>query len=149
MEKPFPTGQILLIIFDGMDKTRHSNFIKASYLIFVMLLLGLIKYFYDPYIFANLKDILIAVFNIVFFLGLGLLLRQGFDWLKYVLLVLTVLGLINIQSRVGYVIHKPNLITIIVIIQRVILLIATILLFLVPKSVKYNTMKNVDFENEL
>ncbi|HYV94766.1 MAG TPA: hypothetical protein VE978_23530 [Chitinophagales bacterium] len=130
-----------------MDIKAHSNFIIASYFIFVVAGLGLVKYFYFPGISA--KDIAVAIFNLAFFIGLGFLVRQGFKWTKYLLLVLTIFGLINIQHALGYVIQNPNVISLTVIMQRLILLLATILLFVVPATVRKDITDNNYLDKEV
>ncbi len=100
--------------------------------------LGLIKYFYFPAYLISASEVLTVVFNFLFFVGLGLLVGKDFKWIKYILLILTVFGLINMYSRFEYTLQKPDLINIIVVAQRVILLLSTILVFVAPKAMENN-----------
>ena len=67
-----------------------------------------------------------------FILGLGFLVRQGYDWVKYLLLVLTIIGLLGMLMIISSLVQNPigGLISII---QTVLQGWSMILLFKIPK----------------
>lgn len=93
-----------------MQKSVHPNFIKASNFIFLTLLFGL-----GNLIFGEPQhDMDRTTFTIVGIIMLGIILgcalgvRRGIVWIKYVYVVLAVLGLMgiplilqNLESNVG------------------------------------------------
>jgi hypothetical protein len=123
-----------------MYKTSNSNFVIASYLIFIMTGLGVIKYFYYPKSMLDLETISIAIFNLVFFSGLGVLVRQGYNWIKYLILVFAIVGLLNIYQVMIIFPDRPTVIGFTMIAQRFILVAATIMIF--------NKNKNLENQHE-
>ncbi len=116
-----------------MKDQLHSNFIKSSNLIFATVGLGIVNFFFS-HILLNGTNIVTAIFTLLFISGLGLLVRRGFAWVKYLLLVLTIVGLILIM----FIPNDPTQNTIVIIVniaQTVIQVWATVLLFRVPKII--------------
>ena len=124
----------LLQIINDMTfyKKLPSNFIKSSNLVLGTAVLGLINLLLSRDILTDVKNIAIAILTLLFIIGLGFLIRQGQNWVKYLLLVLTIVGTIGIPFIITNITEKP-LIGIINLAQTVMQIWATILLFKVPK----------------
>jgi hypothetical protein len=83
-----------------MEKHISANYIKASNLIFLTAGLVLVSLFIlsDDYPFGmNIYAVLIDVF---FFGGMGILVRRGVKWIKYVLLLLIIIILFGVPSTI-------------------------------------------------
>lgn len=115
-----------------MKEQVHSNFIKSSNLIFASVGLGIINLFFSSDTLSNVVNIVGVIFTLLLICGLGILVRQGYPWVKYLLLVLTTLGLVSMLLLPSNPTHNPVVI-IVNIAQIVIAVWATILLFRVPK----------------
>ncbi len=116
-----------------MEKQIHENYIKSSNLIFITAGLGLINFFFASDLLSNGFNITVAVFTIAFIIGIGFLVRQGYNWVKIFLLVITLLGLIGIPFTLQNLTEKP-VVGIINIIQTILQIWAVVLLFKVPKQ---------------
>jgi membrane-bound ClpP family serine protease len=116
-----------------MEKQIHENFIKSSNLIFITAGLGLINFFFASDLLSNGFNITVAVFSIAFIIGIGFLVRQGYNWMKIFLLVITLLGLVGIPFTLKNLTEKP-VVGIINIIQTILQIWAVVLLFKVPKQ---------------
>jgi membrane-bound ClpP family serine protease len=115
-----------------MEKKVHKNFTKSSNLIFITVGLGVINLLLpNTEIMAGGKPIVIG--TMLFILGLGYLVRQGFDWVKYLLLILTVLGLISVPVTITHLGQRP-IVGLINVAQTVLQVWATITLFRIPKT---------------
>jgi hypothetical protein len=101
----------------------------TSYLLIATGLIGIIKYFILPGPLAT-SDLLIALFNVFFFAGLGLFLIKNYSWTKYLVLVLAVFGLINFPNLQTDLTTPAGIISIVAISQRVLLLSAALVLFM-------------------
>jgi len=130
-----------------MDKQKHPNFIKSSNLILGSAGLGLMNFFFSSEILNNGENIFIAVITILFIIGLGFLVRQGKSWVKYLLLVLTIFGLIGIPFIMNNIIEKP-VVGMINILQTIMQVWAMILLFRIPKIIVDNSNDNNSTENK-
>lgn len=97
------------------------KFTLPSLLFIIIGLIGLLKYFFYPSPLST-EDLLIGIFNLCFFVAIGLLINKNYTWTKYLVLVLAVLGLVYFPSM------NLNIITMTFIIQRLLLVIATIVL---------------------
>ncbi len=117
-----------------MDKQIHPNYIKSSNLIFGTVGLGLINFFFSSDLLNTGQNIATAILTLVIIAGIGYLVRQGKDWVKYLLLVLMVFGLIGIPFIINNIVQKP-MVGIVNIAQTIMQLGATVLLFKVPKIV--------------
>ncbi len=121
-----------------MEKKVHENFIKSSNLIFITFGLGLINLFMTRSELITGTHKAIAITTMLFILGLGYLVRQGFDWVKYLLLVLTILGLISIPVTLMNLGQRP-IIGLINVVQTVLQVWAMIILFKIPKTANTKT----------
>lgn len=116
-----------------MEKHIHPNFTKSSNLIFGTVGLGLINFFFSSELLNNGQNIATAIFTLVIIAGIGFLVRQGKDWVKYLLLVFTLLGLIGIPFIINNITQKP-VVGLINIAQTIMQIWAMVLLFMVPKK---------------
>jgi len=117
-----------------MIKKVHENFIKSSNLIFISAALGLINLFLTKGELGSTKLIVSAILTLLFVGGLGYIVRQGYAWIKYLLLVLMIFGLIGIVGLIITNLEKQPLITTVNIIQTILQTWATVLLFIIPKK---------------
>ena len=129
-----------------MDQLIHSNFIKSSNLIFGTVGLGLINFFFSSDILNSGKNVAIATITLLFIIGIGFLVRRGKHWVKYLLLILTILGLIGIPFIINNILEKP-IVGIINIAQTIMQLWAMILLFQVPKAATDDFLNNNSVDN--
>jgi len=118
----------------NMIKKVHENFIKSSNLIFISAALGLINLFLTKGELGSTKLIVSAILTLLFVGGLGYIVRQGYAWIKYLLLVLMIFGLIGIVGILIMNLEKQPLITTVNIIQTILQTWATVLLFIIPKK---------------
>lgn len=116
-----------------MTKKVHENFIKSSNLIFISAALGLINSFLTKGDIVSTRLISSAILTLLFVGGLGYIVRQGYAWIKYLLLVLMIFGLIGIVGLIIANLEKQPLITTVNIIQTILQTWATVLLFVIPK----------------
>ena len=131
-----------------MEKHIHQNFIKSSNLIFITAGLGLINFFFASELLSNSFNIFVAVFTLAFIIGIGFLVRQGYNWVKIFLLVITILGLIGIPVTLKNLTEKP-IVGIINVIQTVLQIWSVILLFKVPKSQENKIVDKVSFKGSI
>ena len=122
----------------NMIKKVHENFIKSSNLIFISAALGLINLFLTKGELGSTKLIVSAILTLLFVGGLGYIVRQGYAWIKYLLLVLMIFGLIGIVGILIMNLEKQPLITTVNIIQTILQTWATVLLFIIPKKTVEN-----------
>jgi hypothetical protein len=117
-----------------MKKQLHPNFSKSSNLLFATVLLILIGMFLGKVILSfDANNIYLEFLNIFLIGGLGLLVRLGFKWVKYLPLMLSFLYFIEAYSFLlnSSVIQIPQ----VLFIGQIILVVwSTILLFRIPKK---------------
>ena len=111
----------------------HPNEIKSSNLILISAGLGLLNMFISPEVFTSFSLILIGLITIGIISAIGIGIRNGIHWIKYVILVLVVLGLFSFPIFIQTM--YSNLIAGIVnIIQSLLQIIAVVLLFIPRKE---------------
>lgn len=81
-----------------MEKQISANYIKASNFIFFSARLSLINLYFIPNQYPLRINILATIIGLLFFGGMGLLIRRGVKWIKYVLRVLIILGIFGVPS---------------------------------------------------
>lgn len=109
----------------------HPNYIKSSNLFIIAASLGIINLFLHPF-FLTSTEIAIGLFTIVFLIGVGMLIREGFTWMKYVCLVMFVLGgLLSIPTMIKTFTTTPA-VGIINLIQTALQAWSLVLLFKIP-----------------
>lgn len=116
-----------------MQKQIHPNYIKSSDLIFITAVLGIINFFFSPKILSSGFAIIVAIFTLLFIAGLGVLVKQGFSWVKYLLLALLLFGLLGIPFIIKNMTTNP-IVGIVNIIQTVLQIWALVLLFKIRKE---------------
>lgn len=115
-----------------MVKQIHTNYIKSSNLIFGTVGLGLINFFFSSDLLNTGQNIATAIFTLVIIAGIGYLVRQGKNWVKYLLLVFMIFVLIGIPFIIDNIVQRP-VVGIVNIAQTIMQLWATVLLFKIPK----------------
>jgi hypothetical protein len=109
------------------ETTIHPNHKKAGNLIYLSGGVGFVNAILSPVPF-NTSGIFIAVFALGLLFGMGYLVSKGHDWLKYVLLVLMIFGLMGFPILLSNLLYNP-VVGIINIIQTILQLYALVLLF--------------------
>jgi hypothetical protein len=130
-----------------MKKDIHPNYILSSNLIFGSIGLGLINVLVQWLSSSEdrmvvIMDIMVIILSLLIVAAMGFLVRQGYGWMKYVLLVLTVLGLIGIPF-ILYNFSKNPLAGVINIIETVMQVWATVILFRIPKPAVENVVEQL------
>lgn len=115
------------------DRVVHENYIKASNLFLVSVGLGLINIFLAPEITAEGSTIAVSIFTLGFLLIIGLLIRKGFDWMKYVLLVFMIIGVLAIPLILQNIMYQP-IVGIINVIQTALQVVSLVILFKIPAN---------------
>lgn len=110
----------------------HTNYKKAANLIYVSAVLGLINVALSPE-HINAFGIIVAIFSLGLLVGIGYLVSTGNEWIKYVWLVLMVLGLLAIPYMLLNIVNKP-VVGIINIIQTSLQIYSLVLLFRISKT---------------
>lgn len=129
--------QRILSLISEKNKVKeviiHPNHKKSANVIYLSAGLGIINVILSPVILNNSYQIIGAIFTLGIIIGIGYLVSQGNDWIKYVLLVLMILGLIGIPFIIINILNNP-IVGIINIIQTALQIYAIILLFKIPKT---------------
>lgn len=115
------------------EKIIHPNHKRAANLIYLSAGLGVINVFLSPAIFNNSFGIIVAILTLGMLIGLGYLVSRGDDWIKYVLLVFMILGLIGIPGIIMNILLNP-IVGIINIVQTALQIYVIVLLFRIPKT---------------
>lgn len=111
----------------------HPNEIKSSNLILISAGLGILNMFFSPEVFTSFSLILIGIITIGIIIAIGIGIRNGIQWIKYVILGLVILGLFSFPIIIQTI--KSNFIAGIVnIIQSLLQIIAVFLLFIPRKE---------------
>ena len=111
----------------------HPNHKKASKLIYLSVALGIIYAVFNPEIFTFTFGIITAVFTIGLLTTMAYLASKGQYWVKYLLLIFIIFGLLGIKIIILNLVYNP-IVGIINIAQLILQLYALILLFKVPKT---------------
>lgn len=124
-----------LIIFKNQKKEYiiHENHIRSSNFLFASVGLGVINIFLSPEILNSGFAEFIAICTLAFLIGLGLLIRKGIDWIKYLFLGLMIFGLLGLPLMIRNMFTNP-IVGIINILQSVLQLISLFFLFMIPKK---------------
>ncbi|HBD26969.1 hypothetical protein [Flavobacterium sp.] len=116
-----------------MKKEIHLNYKKSSNLAFISAGLGILNLGLTPNIFSSGLTIFTAIFTLAFVFGLAFLIRLGLPWVKYLLLVLFLIGLIGISFMIKNF-EKNPIVGLINIAQTILQICSIILLFKIPKT---------------
>ncbi|ASK30257.1 hypothetical protein CEY12_09075 [Chryseobacterium sp. T16E-39] len=125
----------LLIEKEKTEPTIHANHIKAANLIYLSGALGVANVIWNYETINSGLAIFIAIITISFIFGIGYLAGKGTEWIKYLLMILLILGVVGFPSILITLKIDPVL-GIINIIQTILQIWAAVLLFKVPKTVK-------------
>ncbi|SDM16461.1 hypothetical protein [Chryseobacterium taihuense] len=79
--------------------------------------------------------IFIAVISVAFVFGIGYLISKGTEWIKYLLLILFIMGLIGLPYIIINLKNEP-IVGVINIVQTVLQIWTLVLLFVIPKDKK-------------
>jgi hypothetical protein len=115
-----------------MGNKLHKNYQKACNLIIAALLLDPIEFFISKYLGMSNDELVFELLGLVFIAFTAYVARRGVDWVKYILLILTLLGVATVVMSVKYaaVATAPLLITVL---QVIVMAWATFLLFQIPR----------------
>jgi hypothetical protein len=120
-----------------MKKQAHPDFIKSSNLIFMSIGIGLINFLYVYNVFIDVKNIVIIALTYLLLAVIGYLVRQGKVWIKYLLLIIIVLGVSEAPVIIQNLFEKP-LLGVLIIPQTVLQVWALIMLFKLPLTTDHN-----------
>ncbi|MDQ0067467.1 hypothetical protein [Chryseobacterium lathyri] len=111
----------------------HPNHTKAANLMYLSGALGIGNMIWIYESLNSPSSITGAIATLAFIFGMGYLASKGTDWIKYVLLIIFLIGLIGIQSIYLNLLSDPVL-GILSIAQTILQIWTIIVLFQVPKS---------------
>jgi hypothetical protein len=111
----------------------HPNHTKAANVMYLSGALAAAGMIWSYEILNSIIAIFVAVTTLAFIFGMGYLISKGTDWVKYLLLILFVLGLIGLPE-IALNIKTNPVQSIIYFVQSVLQAYAIILLFKVPKE---------------
>ncbi|WBV58429.1 hypothetical protein PFY10_08205 [Chryseobacterium daecheongense] len=124
-----------LITTEKAEVIPHSNHMKAANLIYLSAALGVGNMIWTYESLSSGSAIFTAVVTIAIIFGIGYLAGKGTEWIKYVLLVLLILGILAIPIVIMNFLADPVL-GIINVAQTILQIWAVVLLFKVPKTVE-------------
>ncbi len=110
-----------------------SNNIKSSNLIFLSVGLGLLNNIIVPELLSSGFVFFVSLVTFLTIIGLGLLVRRGVQWVKYLLAALIIFGLIGLPKLIEVWEIYP-IMGVIYIFQSILQVWAVILLFQKQKS---------------
>lgn len=113
----------------------HPNHKKSAELIYISGLLGIGNLIMTYENLDNGMKIFTALFSLAFVFGIGYIVSKGIDWIKYVLLVILILGLLGFPFIIANLKNEPVVGTI-NIVQTVLQIWSLVLLFKIPKPKK-------------
>jgi hypothetical protein len=111
----------------------YQKFNTASNLVFISTGIGILNGLRNPELFENRISIIVAGIIVFFMLMIGVLIRMKYEWMKYVLLCLFILGLIGLPKLISDLIGNP-INGIIMLVKSVIQLAVVIILFRSEKT---------------
>ncbi len=114
-------------------KEIHPNYIKASNLLFCVIGVFIAHFVIDLHLIGNSLTYSLLGIGIVIFVSLGLLVREGFSSMKYILIFLDLIGILSLPMIV-FSFNPTTISGIFNIIQQIIIVWVVVLLFLIPKK---------------
>ena len=132
------TKRILCLIEENSKINEidiHQNHKKAAALIYSSAGFGVLNLFLDSDTLNSSFGIVVGVITLSIIIAIGYLVDKGNDWIKYVLLVLMILGIISLPIILMNLILNP-LVGVVNITQTILQIYALVLLFKIPKSNK-------------
>jgi hypothetical protein len=76
-----------------MEVALNKNIILSSNLFFLSIVLGFINVLLSPEIFSSVFAIVVSAVTFIILIIIGISIRQGVGWIKYLLACLMVIGL--------------------------------------------------------
>ncbi|MBP6039897.1 MAG: hypothetical protein KA523_06845 [Flavobacterium sp.] len=116
-----------------MNKNLHQNYLKSSNLLFAVVGILIVNWIMLPGQVKNSFSIILLLLGILTFAGVGILIRFGFNWSKYLLLTLTLLGAITIPMII-FTFYPISISGILNILQQLLLIWSIVLLFRIKKK---------------
>ena len=121
---------------DEKDKNIiHANHKKSADIIYLSGVLGIVNLILSYETLYNGMKIFIALVSLAFVFGIGYLISKGTEWIKYLLLVILILGLLGFPFLIANLKNEP-FVGIINIVQTILQIWALVLLFKIPKLEK-------------
>jgi hypothetical protein len=122
-----------------MTNKLHKNYQKASNLIIATLLLDPIEFFFSKYLGMTKDEVVFEIVGLVFIALTAYAIRRGIAWVKYILLILTLLGIaaIILSVTATAVSTAPLLITCL---QVIVMAWALVLLFQIPAAADQDSL---------
>lgn len=114
------------------DVVIHENHLKAAKLIYLYAGLACINLILNFQLFNSLLAIIISLVLLAFIVGTGYLISRGYDWIKYILPIFIIIGVIEIPV-ILFKISNYEIIGIIHLIQVILLFYTAVLLFKIHK----------------
>ena len=118
-----------------VENIIHPNHKKSADLIYLSGALGIGNLIWTYETLDNGMKIFIALISLAFVFGIGYLVSKGTEWIKYVLLVILILGLLGFPIVIANLKNEP-VVGIINIVQTILQIWALVLLFKIPKLEK-------------
>ena len=112
----------------------HPNYIKASNITLVSILIGLVNLFLIRDKLINTQAIGSVIFTFIVLLLLAFLIRHGYAWMKYVLLIFTLLGAFAIPIYISDLLNN-TLLGILETTQTILQIWVVVILFKIPKII--------------
>lgn len=120
-----------------MKQVLHKNYKTASNLIIVTLLLDPIEFFFSKQLGMTKDEIVFEGLGILFIALTAYAIRKGVTWVKYILLIFTLLGILAIVMSIGNI----NFISASITTLQVLLMgWALVLLFKIPESTEEDAL---------
>lgn len=116
-------------------REQNANTIIASNLILIIPVLGLINYIHTViYTGVTLRNSLMLLFSLVLNISIFMLIRKGFVWFKYFMLIFMLFGVISIFIPHYNAVNRGLLRNIISVSTILINVVAVVFIFLKPKE---------------
>jgi hypothetical protein len=90
-----------------METTPKHNYIKSSNLVFLSAVVGAINLLLLPGILSSNTAMIVGFLTLCFLIFLGIMIRLGISWIKYLLLIMIVLGLISLPVIIRNFLDRP------------------------------------------
>lgn len=115
-----------------LDVVIHPNYKKSADLVYLSGALGIINLILSYQNFDSGMKIFTAISSLAFVFGIGYLISKGNNSMKYVCLVILILGVLTFPFLLSNLINQP-LVGLINIIQTILQIWSLVLLFKIPK----------------
>ncbi len=122
-----------------MENKLYQQYRTASNLIFITVVLDPIEFFFSKYLGMTKEEVVFEVLGLFFIALTAFAIRRGASWVKYILLMLTLIGIaaIVLSLRAAVVSTVPVAITCM---QVILMAWALVLLFKIPSPVDHDAL---------